>query len=956
MPQRSVATNFTFEQQRTEINLLAADFWNHKTTVDGAATSYLKHNGSNDFTGGTLNVPNVFTISSNSGNGTVTIAGNLQVDGTTTTVNTATMDVVDKNITIAKGSANDAAADGAGITIDSATDITLNFVDANDAWVSSIGLEATTFLKGPYGQFTGSGTPATGQGVEVNAPDANTGQIISYDRGNSAYKDLRLKGSSVGVYTGTTNALEATFSSTGLSVVGNIQGGGSAATTGSWGQTDWNLEVFDSAADCYTLLAGAAGAAIELRDTVTSEAFVIAANGDCNLYSYKSGDSMSFHTTNGSGTGKRLTIDADGNVGINNDSPTTKLSVDGGTADDATVVQIKNDSTSAYSTTDGGLNTSLSLFSDGTNAAQGVGIQFYLQKSGETGCISEIGATRESNGNSNLVFRTRQSSSGVNERMRLSSDGKLLIGAQKTYGAQAYYDDLTINNSNTADGAAGSTGISLLSGNNTWAAILFGDSDDDDVGSIKYSHIGNYLRFTTNGATRMELNSDGDMIPNVDNTQDLGSSSNRWAEGHINWVKLGTNGSWLKENNVRFQSGGEAYIDHATVGQGITFRTSNSASLDTSAMFLRSDGRLQVYCLNNSSGLELNVGGNAGTIVLDRNGHITSNIRASDKGSNVAGGSGGGSRVNLNKEYIQWYTFPYTTNIGDAPTYTERMRLWNGGLAVGARVGDANGNVWSNQPAAFQSARVNPDGASAEVHTAQRCNLYVGSNTGWASGDGGVIGLGGSGTGNANEERLWAYIKGSRQSGNGWEYPGYLDLGTQGWNTNNTEKRQRIWADGQVEWFPTDNTMMSWKVGGAQRMKFTHTGGGNIEIDNSNGTMTYDTGSDYRLKKDEVAITDALTTVKALKPYQFTYKSDNRLGQGFFAHEAQAVLPDVGIVSGTKDAVHTEDDKNEGYKKDDPIYQGIDYSKLVPLLTAALQEATAKIEILETKVAALESA
>ena len=201
MPQRSVASTYTFEQQRTEINLLAADFWSHKTAVDGVASSYLKHDGSNDFTGNSLAVPSTFTINSDSGNGTVTIAGNLQVNGTTTTVNTATMDVVDKNITIAKGSANDAAADGAGITIDSATDITLNFVDANDAWVSSIGLEATTFLKAPYGQFLGSGTPTGGQGVEINAPDTNTGQIISYDRANTAYKELRVKGSSCLLYT-----------------------------------------------------------------------------------------------------------------------------------------------------------------------------------------------------------------------------------------------------------------------------------------------------------------------------------------------------------------------------------------------------------------------------------------------------------------------------------------------------------------------------------------------------------------------------------------------------------------------------------------------------------------------------------------------------------------------------------------------------------------------------------
>ena len=222
MPQRNVATNFTFEQQRQEINLLAADFWTHKTTTDTAAPTYLKHDGSNDFTGQTLAVPNAFTINANSGSGTVTISGNLDVTGTTTTVSSANLEVTDKNILIAKGSTSDAQADGAGITIDSATDITFNFVDAKDALVSSIGLEGTTFLKAPYGHFIGSGVPSGGQGVEINAPDTNTGQIISYDRANTAYKELRVKGSSVGVYAGTANALVGSFSSTGLDVTGTV--------------------------------------------------------------------------------------------------------------------------------------------------------------------------------------------------------------------------------------------------------------------------------------------------------------------------------------------------------------------------------------------------------------------------------------------------------------------------------------------------------------------------------------------------------------------------------------------------------------------------------------------------------------------------------------------------------------------------------------------------------------
>ena len=127
-----------------------------------------------------------------------------------------------------------------------------------------------------------------------------------------------------------------------------------------------------------------------------------------------------------------------------------------------------------------------------------------------------------------------------------------------------------------------------------------------------------------------------------------------------------------------------------------------------------------------------------------------------------------------------------------------------------------------------------------------------------------------------------------------------------------------------------------------------------IEFNNSNykvgsietgGTSTsYNTSSDYRLKENAVAIDDGITRLKTLKPYKFNFKNDPSTKlDGFFAHEVTAV-PEA--ISGEKDAVDSDDN---------PIYQGIDQSKLVPLLTAALQEAVAKIEVLETKVAALEA-
>ena len=110
-------------------------------------------------------------------------------------------------------------------------------------------------------------------------------------------------------------------------------------------------------------------------------------------------------------------------------------------------------------------------------------------------------------------------------------------------------------------------------------------------------------------------------------------------------------------------------------------------------------------------------------------------------------------------------------------------------------------------------------------------------------------------------------------------------------------------------------------------------------------TVSYATTSDYRVKENQVLISDGITRLKTLKPYRFNFKEDpSKTVDGFFAHEVTAV-PEA--ITGTKDEVDSDNN---------PVYQGIDQSKLVPLLTAALQEAVTKIETLETKVAALEAA
>ena len=117
-------------------------------------------------------------------------------------------------------------------------------------------------------------------------------------------------------------------------------------------------------------------------------------------------------------------------------------------------------------------------------------------------------------------------------------------------------------------------------------------------------------------------------------------------------------------------------------------------------------------------------------------------------------------------------------------------------------------------------------------------------------------------------------------------------------------------------------------------------------ITRSGGTgVNYNTSSDHRLKENAVDMTGAIARVKSLQPKRFNFIADDSVTvDGFMAHEAQTVVPEA--VTGTKDEV--DDDGNA-------VMQGIDQSKLVPLLTGALKEAIAKIETLETKVAALEA-
>lgn len=205
---------------------------------------------------------------------------------------------------------------------------------------------------------------------------------------------------------------------------------------------------------------------------------------------------------------------------------------------------------------------------------------------------------------------------------------------------------------------------------------------------------------------------------------------------------------------------------------------------------------------------------------------------------------------------------------------------------------------------------------------------------------------------------------------------------TSGSSADATE-RMRIQSDGRVLVFDTDRSRGntdSWlysagntdttsgamplelavdSTSGATRYLagFSNVNGfiGSITVNGS--TTSYNTSSDYRLKENVTPLDGAADRLAQIPVHRFNFIADpDTTVDGFLAHEVQAFVPEA--ITGEKDAFETVDvtdeDGNVTGTETRPVYQSIDQSKLVPLLTAALQEALQKIDALEARIATLE--
>ena len=259
------------------------------------------------------------------------------------------------------------------------------------------------------------------------------------------------------------------------------------------------------------------------------------------------------------------------------------------------------------------------------------------------------------------------------------------------------------------------------------------------------------------------------------------------------------------------------------------------------------------------------------------------------------------------------------------------------------------GDAGSSQ---FTALALRQDDADGDNNTAMTCDIdfYLWDSNSRQSLPQGRIGLSSIDTGNQNTEAA-----------------GTLSFYTTpaGYPSSSILERLRITHNGRQKYnaSATENGHGNFvgEVGnGYKALSFERTvGGGEVgSVVTNTSSTAYNTSSDYRLKENVNYDFDATTRLKQLKPARFNFTADSdTIVDGFLAHEVQDLVPEA--ISGEKDAMTSEvlyvegDTIPEGKNVGDvmiaaePVYQGIDQSKLVPLLVKTVQELEARIALLE---------
>ncbi len=650
---------------------------------------------------------------------------------------------------------------------------------------------------------------------------------------------------------------------------------------------------------------------------------------------------------------ERMRIDSSGKVGIGNADPDQILTV--GNTTTSNIIRMRAGGTSVN-----GLD-----FGDAADA--------------------DIGRIRYAHSDDSLAFTTNTS-----EKLRITSNGNVGIG---TTGPIAQLTARAINSAgqggtmciqNTGTGVGTNVALYLTPNNG-------GGNDLLRSASIKSSQeiSGNYANlefYTADSSTpveRMRI----DRLGNVG----IGTSTPGTYAGGSTLALSSTGGARIGLNATgrNYYIGGDSGSDRLEIGRRVASNTADSADF-----VLNAGGDVGIGMTN--PGAKLGVSDTANTTftntpfvvklqstdapAIGLGSGITFTGRWSNTATQFADfGVISGIKENATSgNYAGALTFGTRTN-GSGSGSMEKMRISStGNVGIGttaptARLTQAGGHFHNNRPSDFWNATDYISIAGYGGLTTQgsyeldlQCNGYRNSSNTWTR-------L------NTNSQVGAAKVS--------LNPSGYIKFCTEANKANGSSsaitERMRIESSGRILVGTTTgydnnykmNVAMPLTGGIAFRSSSTNTkyplafqnnsGSfvGSVKITTT--TTTYNTSSDYRLKENIVDISDGITRIKQLAPKRFNFIVDtDTTVDGFIAHEAQAVVPES--VVGVKDGMIEEEYEVSPEVVDEsgevrqaavigtrtvPDYQGIDQSKLVPLLTAALQEAIAKIETLEQRLA-----
>ena len=533
-----------------------------------------------------------------------------------------------------------------------------------------------------------------------------------------------------------------------------------------------------------------------------------------------------------------------------------------------------------------------------------------------------------SNNATKLEFHTA-ASENASSKMTLSSAGLLTIA-----------DDLVIKDGGTIGVASDADAITIASnGVVTFSQAVSGTSADFD-GGVTIDNItidGTEIDLssgdlTIDVAADIILDADGGQVRFKDGGTEIGVFSNSSSDFII--------GSQVQDKDIKFQGddGGSGItaltLDMSDAGKalfnaGATFANNVTMGDGTQIQISGDGGSSGLQLLGNDS--DVSIVGSLGSQALVLRTASTERLRITSAGNVGINSTAPNVPLLINKSVDD--------HTSTAITIRNSSATGGYGSILNFESAQTNGNI-------LKAATIGTDGAEA-----------------WNS------------TANTSSNLKFSTMRdGTLTEAGRFTKDGNLFVGTTDADLSNNTSGQghNIYTSGQYAMAHEGNNMFymnltNYSSGTQNYFVFLSDSNTKGTIGFNGSSTVYATSSDYRLKENVVTEWDATTRLKQLKPSRFNFiaNSDTTV-DGFLAHEVSSIIPEAVI--GEKDAMTEEvlyvdgDEIPDGKKvgdvkvasKIDP--QGIDQSKLVPLLTKALQEQQAVIESLTTRIKTLEDA